>query len=191
MYILTKIQTQQSSNELNPITPTIYVNIRTLTEKTFKLIVTRQDTIEVVKRKLEAQEGYEAKDQRLIFAGRQLDNNLTVAYYNIKHEDIIHLVMRLGVGPVETNRSGSRADNNKFKVYIQGEGADIIMDVQAYDTCRTLKERIFEVTRIPIHEQILNQHYSVMGDAQTLRFYQITSGDVIQLRRKMDSRIDL
>jgi ubiquitin-like protein Nedd8 len=136
----------------------------------------------VVKRKLEAQEGYRAEDQRLIFAGGQLDNNRTVADYNIKHEHTLHLVMRLTGAPIEPKRSVSLADNNKFKVYVQGVGADMIVDVQAYDTCLKLKEKIAEVTGIPTYDQILNVGFRVMDDAQTLRFCQITSGDVITLR---------
>lgn len=174
----------QPSKELTQLLPTLYLYIKTMGGRTIKLVVTRQDTIDVVKRKLEALEGYVAEDQNLIFAGRQLDNNRTVADYNIKHENTIHLVMQLRGGLAEPKRSESPAENNKFKVYVQGEGADMIMDVQAYDTCRMLKEKIFEATRIPVHIQILTQGYRFMDDAKTLRSYQITSGDVISLRRK-------
>jgi hypothetical protein len=90
------IQTQQHSNELSPIIPSFYVFIKTLSGKTIKLIITRQDTIEVVKRKLEAQEGYRAEDQRLIFAGQYLDNGRTVADYNVQDESTFHLIIRLG-----------------------------------------------------------------------------------------------
>jgi hypothetical protein len=70
----------------------------------------------------------------------------------------------------------------------------MIMDVQAHYTCLRLKRKIFEITRIPVPEQILNQGYRVMDDTLTLGFYQITSGNVIQLRRCkgiMDSAIGL
>jgi ubiquitin len=172
MYILTRVQTPQP------------VYIKTLTGKTIKLIIRRQDTIKLVKRKLEAQEGYRAEDQQLIFAARVLDNNRTVADCNIKREDTIYLAMRPTGAPFEPKRGVSPADNNKFKVYVQGEGADMTVDVQAYDTCLRLKEKIANFTGIPPYDQILNVGFRVMdGDAQTLRFYQITSGDVITLRR--------
>ena len=41
-------------------------------------------------------EGIPIDQQRLIYAGHQLEDNKTVAYYNIKNKSNLHLVIRLG-----------------------------------------------------------------------------------------------
>jgi ubiquitin-large subunit ribosomal protein L40e len=74
------------------------VFIKPPTGKTMKLRILQQDTIELVKRKLEVQEGYPAAYQCMIFGGKRLDDACTVESYNIQDGYTIHLVMPLTVG---------------------------------------------------------------------------------------------
>ena len=130
----------------------------------FNLDVKPNDTIEEVKSKIQGQEGIPTAQQRLIFAGKLLEDHRSLSNYNIENGYTVQLVFRL--------RGGMQI----FFIRFSGERVTVECDPE-----NTLRELIEKVTEVEPKDVRLIFAGKQLEHGRTLADYHIEKESVIHM----------
>ncbi|CAF4126731.1 unnamed protein product [Rotaria magnacalcarata] len=149
--------------------PHCCLNIKTLAGRTISMVAGSNIPIEHVKKHLQDEEGIPADQQRLIYAGKELESERTLEDYNIS-----------GCGPHQMTAIVRHPDN--MPIFVKTLTKNIItLDVNPNDTIENVKAIIQAEEGIPLDEQRLIFTDKQLENDQTLSYYNIQKDATLYL----------
>ena len=148
--------------------------VKTLTGQQISINVEPKDTIKKVKEKIQSSIGIPPDQQRLIYVGRQLEDENTISKYNIENGSVLHLVLRL--------RGSMSVSEGDISITVKDSNNNMILfKVNPLSKIEKLKSLIEAETKIHPSQQKLYFNAENLEDNKTLKDYNITNKSTISL----------
>lgn len=141
--------------------------IKTLTGKTITIDTDASTTIFELKMMIQDKEGVPPDEQRIIFAGKEVDNDTTIMDSNYQHDSIYHLLFRFPGG---------------MQIFIRTAcGGLKILDTESSESIQKIKEKICDRERVHVTQQTLIFEGKELENRRTLKDYHIQKENTISL----------
>ncbi|EAR89796.1 ubiquitin (macronuclear) [Tetrahymena thermophila SB210] len=166
----------------------ISINIKTLTGQTLALKCKLNQKVEQLKNQISEQLEISPTQQRLIYAGQQLEDDQQLYFYNLQRDCVVHLVQTLKKTveiqqqPKQKSLEKHKQENKFLNIQIKTlTGKQIQLKCKLYDSVEILKYHIQDSEGIPIDQQRLIFQGKEIENDYSLDMYEIDDGDIINL----------
>ena len=157
--------------------PLRHLFVKVMCQETYiTLAVDPNYSIANLKSKIMVKTGFPVDEQRIVFNGKNLEDDRTVRDYNIQHESILNLVLRV---PGRYNRM-------EVTILTEAMGPVATLAVRPTDSIWELKLKIRDLTDCPPDKQILIFGGKELENKHTISDYNIVNKSVIYLVEKME-----
>ena len=100
MYTTSLVDIDKNTKLIN-FFPMLQLFVRTVSGRTLPLQVESGETVEAVKQMLQERENVDVDHQRLVFAGKELDDSKTLESYNLKGDETLEMLFKIAGGVIE------------------------------------------------------------------------------------------